>query len=60
MTLRLGIVTGGTFTDAVLVDDDRHIISAEKSLTTRFDLTMGIGAVIGQLPDAMLRQVSMV
>jgi len=60
MTLRLGIDTGGTFTDAVLVDDSKHIVAAGKSLTTRFDLTLGIGDVIGKLPTAMLKQVSMV
>ena len=48
MSLRLGIDTGGTFTDAVLVDDQRNIINAGKSLTTRFDLSLGIGDVIGQ------------
>ncbi|RLA08042.1 MAG: hydantoinase/oxoprolinase family protein, partial [Gammaproteobacteria bacterium] len=60
MTLRLGIDTGGTFTDAVLVDDKKHIVAAEKSLTTRFDLTIGIGDVIDKLSKAMLARVSMV
>jgi N-methylhydantoinase A/oxoprolinase/acetone carboxylase beta subunit len=60
MTLRLGIDTGGTFTDAVLVDDSKAIVAAEKSLTTRFDLTMGIGDVIEKLPRAKLKQVKMV
>ena len=60
MSLRLGIDTGGTFTDAVLVDDQRNIINAEKSLTTRFDLSLGIGDVIGKLPQASLVDISMV
>ena len=60
MSLRLGIDTGGTFTDAVLVDDDRRIVAAEKSLTTRFDLTIGIGDVIDKLPVSMLDQINMV
>ena len=60
MALRLGIDTGGTFTDAVLVDDDKQIVSAEKSLTTRFDLSVGIGDVIGKLPEMALAQISMV
>ena len=60
MTLRLGIDTGGTFTDAVLVDDSKAIVAAEKSLTTRFDLTIGIGDVIEKLPRAKLKQVKMV
>ncbi|MCP3686919.1 MAG: hydantoinase/oxoprolinase family protein [Gammaproteobacteria bacterium] len=60
MPLRLGIDTGGTFTDAVLVNDDKQIIAAEKSLTTRFDLSSGIGDVVGKLPFEMLSEVSMV
>ena len=60
MALRLGIDTGGTFTDAVLVDDNRQIVNAEKSLTTRFDLSLGIGDVIGKLPPAALADISMV
>ena len=60
MSLRLGIDTGGTFTDAVLVDDDKQIVAAEKSLTTRFDLSIGIGDVVGKMPEGMLGQVSMV
>ncbi len=60
MSLRLGIDTGGTFTDAVLVDDQKKIINAEKSLTTRFDLSLGIGDVIGKLPEQALTDISMV
>jgi N-methylhydantoinase A/oxoprolinase/acetone carboxylase beta subunit len=60
MSLRLGIDTGGTFTDAVLVDDDKRVVNAEKSLTTRFDLSLGIGDVIGKLPKKSLAEVNMV
>ena len=60
MSLRLGIDTGGTFTDAVLVDDQKKIVNAEKSLTTRFDLSVGIGDVIGKLPADALTDISMV
>jgi N-methylhydantoinase A/oxoprolinase/acetone carboxylase beta subunit len=60
MSLRLGIDTGGTFTDAVLVDDNKKIVNAEKSLTTRFDLSLGIGEVIARLPAESLAGVSMV
>jgi N-methylhydantoinase A/oxoprolinase/acetone carboxylase beta subunit len=60
MSLRLGIDTGGTFTDAVLVDDKKQIINAEKSLTTRFDLSLGIGDVIARLPQQALADISMV
>ena len=60
MSLRLGIDTGGTFTDAVLVDDSKNIVNAEKSLTTRFDLSLGIGDVVSKLPPASLAEVGMV
>lgn len=60
MALRLGIDTGGTFTDAVLVDDDKQIVNAEKCLTTRIDLSIGIGDVVARLPAASLAEVSMV
>ena len=60
MSLRLGIDTGGTFTDAVLVDDLKQIVNAEKSLTTRFDLSIGIGDVVAKLPSAALAEVTMV
>ena len=47
----LGIDTGGTFTDAVLLDDRKNVIAAAKSLTTRFDLAVGIGGAL----EAQLR-----
>ena len=43
MTLALGIDTGGTYTDAVLVDQASGTVLAEsKALTTRRDLSIGI------------------
>ncbi len=42
MTVSLGIDTGGTFTDAVLPDASRHVVASSKSLTTPFDLPIGI------------------
>ncbi len=44
--LALGIDTGGTYTDAVLVADNRTVVNAAKSLTTRRDLSIGIGKAI--------------
>ena len=46
MTLLLGVDTGGTYTDAVLIRDEAHVIASAKSLTTREDLALGIGAVV--------------
>jgi len=52
MSVLMGIDTGGTYTDAVLLDDERGVISAAKALTTRHDLSQGIqNAVKAALPD---------
>jgi N-methylhydantoinase A/oxoprolinase/acetone carboxylase beta subunit len=56
----LGIDTGGTFTDAVLLDDGKQVIAAAKSLTTRFDLAVGIGNALDKLPQAALDRVALV
>lgn len=58
--LKLGIDTGGTYTDAVLVEGERTIVAAAKCLTTRHDLTLGIGNVLDALPPDALRDVSLV
>jgi len=42
MSILLGIDTGGTYTDAVLFDNERGVISAAKALTTKRDLSIGI------------------
>ena len=48
----IGIDTGGTYTDAVLFDEERGVLAKAKSLTTRADLALGIGAVL----DAVIRE----
>lgn len=60
MDYRLGIDTGGTYTDAVLVDENNQIMASAKCLTTRHDLTLGIADVLAELPAASLHQVSLV
>jgi N-methylhydantoinase A/oxoprolinase/acetone carboxylase beta subunit len=59
-TFFLGIDTGGTYTDAVLIDGSHRIVAAAKSLTTRFDLASGIGAALDQLDPAQLSRTSLV
>lgn len=50
MSILLGIDTGGTYTDAVVFDEDKGVIETAKALTTRHDLSVGIaGAVSGVL-----------
>ncbi len=46
MSLLLGVDTGGTYTDAVLIRDEEHVIASAKSLTTRHDLAEGIGRAV--------------
>lgn len=53
--IRLGIDTGGTFTDAVVVDvDSVEVLAHAKALTTKDDLTRGIGNAIDALPRDVL------
>lgn len=42
MGILLGIDTGGTFTDAVLFDEDKGVLHAAKALTTKHDLSVGL------------------
>ena len=60
MGYALGIDTGGTFTDAVLLNAAREVVAASKSLTTRFDLAQGIAASLDGLPAEWLAQVELV
>jgi len=60
MTYFLGIDTGGTFTDAVLLDAGKTIVASAKSLTTRFDLALGIAASLDKLPSDLLSRVGLV
>lgn len=60
MAYSLGIDTGGTFTDAVLLDDRKQVVASAKSLTTRFDLAQGIAGALDQLPKEWLAQVTLV
>lgn len=47
MTVALGIDTGGTYTDAALVDyATGRVLGVAKALTTRRDLSIGIGEAI--------------
>ncbi len=64
MAYLLGVDTGGTYTDAVVLDEaaDRVVASA-KSLTTRPDLALGVGRAIDAAIDSAgiePRQIAMV
>ena len=58
--LRLGIDTGGTYTDAVLVNTADHVVASVKALTTHSDLAIGIGSALAQLPRSELGSVGLV
>lgn len=62
--MRLGIDTGGTFTDAVLLDADDRVLAAEKALTTHGDLFAGIAeavqAVLAAAPKGAAGQIGLV
>ncbi|GAB4260981.1 MAG: hydantoinase/oxoprolinase family protein [Pararhodobacter sp.] len=65
MALLLGVDTGGTYTDAVVLDDTQdRILAKAKALTTRPDLSVGIGAaidaVLAALPDVAPADIAMV
>ena len=60
MSLRLGIDTGGTYTDAVIINEQNQVLVAVKSLTTRHNLAIGIGESIGKVPTELLADIEMV
>lgn len=50
MSFILGIDAGGTYTDGVVIDSQtREILSKAKTLTTKYDLTVGLADCIDQL-----------
>ncbi|MDP5359830.1 MAG: hydantoinase/oxoprolinase family protein, partial [Paracoccaceae bacterium] len=47
MAYLLGVDTGGTYTDAVVLDEvTDSVVAAAKALTSRPDLAVGVGAAI--------------
>jgi N-methylhydantoinase A/oxoprolinase/acetone carboxylase beta subunit len=58
--IRLGIDTGGTYTDAVLVNNSDQVVAGVKALTTHSDLAIGIGSALAQLPRPELGSVGLV
>ena len=61
LKLGLGIDAGGTYTDTVIYDlDKRKTVCKSKSLTTKWDFTVGINEALSKLDQTKLRQVEMV
>ena len=46
MSFILGVDTGGTYTDAVILEDEERVVAFSKALTTHSDLSLGIGLAI--------------
>jgi N-methylhydantoinase A/oxoprolinase/acetone carboxylase beta subunit len=47
--MRIGIDTGGTFTDAALLDAEGVVVASAKSQTTHGDLIVGVSAALDQV-----------
>ena len=60
MSLTLGIDTGGTYTDAVLVDEAGLVQASAKALTSHDDLSRGIGEALGEVLAAACAPVGLV
>jgi N-methylhydantoinase A/oxoprolinase/acetone carboxylase beta subunit len=57
----LGIDTGGTYTDAAVLDmETGTVLCSAKSLTTRNDLSVGIGNAIEKLDRSLFRCVRLI
>jgi len=56
----IGLDTGGTYTDAVALDEARRVIASAKALTTHWDLSIGLGeairSVLAALPQGARRE----
>ena len=60
MALLLGIDTGGTYTDAVLINDKGSIIQSAKALTTQYDLSVGIKQAIRFVVQDSKKEIKLV
>ncbi len=61
MKLGIGIDTGGTYTDAVIYNfASQEILACAKALTTREDLSVGIGGALDGLPKEYLQKAELV
>ena len=46
MSLIIGLDTGGTYTDGVLFDPEQGVLAKAKALTTKHDLSIGLGEAL--------------
>jgi len=58
---QLGLDTGGTYTDAVVIDSAQNVVASAKSLTTHEDLIQGLrGAVTAVMDSADFSPITLV
>ena len=60
MTVHLGLDTGGTYTDAVLVEPGRGVVAEAKALTTKHDLSIGLGEAIAAVLSGRQEDIDLV
>jgi N-methylhydantoinase A/oxoprolinase/acetone carboxylase beta subunit len=61
MKIGIGIDTGGTCTDAVAYDfESGSLLAKGKALTTRENLSIGIGNALDMLPAELIREASLI
>jgi len=60
MAVLLGIDTGGTYTDAVLLDENKGVLNKAKALTTHHDLAIGIREAIEKVITSSSPSVQLV
>ncbi len=60
MGIGIGIDTGGTYTDGVIYNTvSGEVLAKGKTLTTKEDLSVGIGNILDMLPQDLLREASL-
>jgi len=57
---QLGLDTGGTYTDAVLIDDNQRVVATAKALTSHEDLIKGLRSATQAVLDDKLRPITLV
>jgi N-methylhydantoinase A/oxoprolinase/acetone carboxylase beta subunit len=58
-TYIIGIDTGGTYTDAVVIEREaQRILASAKSITTKGDLSVGVGLAMGEAVAALKGKVN--
>jgi N-methylhydantoinase A/oxoprolinase/acetone carboxylase beta subunit len=56
--VRIGLDTGGTYTDAIALDGERRVLGSAKARTTHWDLSIGIREALHSLLAALPGEVS--